>query len=123
MVHREDCHNLSHVNPERKIAISWEAEASAKPLHHSVRLEVHAIDRVGVLKDILSKIAEANTNVTNAKVKILPDQTAVIDLTVDIADLSHLEALRKSIHKVPDVVSVTRQTGTALGQLPGAKAP
>jgi GTP diphosphokinase / guanosine-3',5'-bis(diphosphate) 3'-diphosphatase len=107
MVHRDDCLNLLHVNPERKMWVSWDGQK--KPQKHTVKLEIHSIDRVGVLKDILIQIADNNTNVTSARVKTLPNQTAIIEVSVDILDLGSLESLKEVIRRVPDVVSVKRQ--------------
>jgi GTP diphosphokinase / guanosine-3',5'-bis(diphosphate) 3'-diphosphatase len=108
MVHRDDCLNLEHVNPDRKMWVSWDG-GQQKPQKHAVKLEIHAFDRVGVLKDILIQIADNETNVTSARVKTLPNATAIIEVGVDIVDLSSLESLKQVIHRVPDVVSVKRQ--------------
>jgi GTP diphosphokinase / guanosine-3',5'-bis(diphosphate) 3'-diphosphatase len=107
MVHRDDCMNLSQVNPERQMMVSWDGQK--KPQNHTVKLEIYSIDRVGVLKDVLIQIADSNTNVTSARVKTLPNQTATIEVSVDIQDLNSLESLKDIIRRVPDVISVKRQ--------------
>lgn len=108
MIHRDDCVNLSHSNPNRRMYVSWEGEQASK---HSVKLDVHVIDRVGVLKDILTKIADYNTNISNTKVKILQDHTAMIEVTLDVDSLKHLDRVREAIYQVNDVISVRRQRG------------
>jgi RelA/SpoT family (p)ppGpp synthetase len=117
MIHREDCINLNHVNPERQMEIAWEHE-SDKVAHHSVKLEINVIDRVGVLKDILTQIADTNTNLTDAKVRNLPDKSAIIEVTVDIQNLDHLDRIKNSILKVNDVITVRRHQ-PKLGQKNG----
>ena len=107
MVHRDDCMNLTQVNPERKMWVSWDGQK--KPQKHAVKLEIHGIDRVGVLRDVLIQIADNQTNVTSARVKTLPNQTALIEVGVDIMDLNSLESLKEVIRRVPDVISVKRQ--------------
>lgn len=107
MIHREDCINLNHVNPERQMLVSWEGEVE-KAATHSVKLEIHTIDRLGVLKDILTQIADTNTNLTDAKVRTMPDKSAVIEITIDIQNLEHLERIKESILRVNDVISVRR---------------
>jgi guanosine-3',5'-bis(diphosphate) 3'-pyrophosphohydrolase len=106
MIHRDDCINLSHVNPDRQMWVNWEGDQGK---NHSVKLEVQVIDRVGALKDILTEIADTNTNVTGARVKVTPDQTALVEVTVEISDLAHLETLKTRIRRVKDVISVKRQ--------------
>jgi guanosine-3',5'-bis(diphosphate) 3'-pyrophosphohydrolase len=108
MIHRDDCNNLQHANPERKMRVSWEGEQQSK---HSARLDVHSIDRVGVLKDILTKIADYNANICNTRVKMLADQTAIVELVLEVQSLSHLDRIRDAIYQVPDVISVRRQKG------------
>ncbi len=108
MVHRLDCINMSHVNPERVMELDWLGEVK-NDKNHTVRLEAHVIDRLGVLKDILGKIAEIHTNVSNIRVKLHKDNTANIELTVDVSNLEHLEGVKRAIQKVPDVISVKRQ--------------
>jgi GTP diphosphokinase / guanosine-3',5'-bis(diphosphate) 3'-diphosphatase len=108
MIHRDDCLNLHHANPNRRMYVSWEGENQAR---HSVKLDIHLIDRMGVLKDILTKIADCNANISNTKVKILPDKTAVIELTIEVESLKHLDRVREAIYQVNDVISVRRQRG------------
>ena len=114
MVHRDDCQNLSHVNPERMMKISWTQTSSSqetpnnKKNYHSIRLDIHVIDRVGIFKDVLSRIADINTNISNARVKMLNNHTAIIEITVDIADVEHLEKVKRAIAKLGDVITVTR---------------
>jgi RelA/SpoT family (p)ppGpp synthetase len=109
MVHREDCCNLEHVNPERVMWVDWEGSPSAPQQTHAVRLEILVIDRMGVFKDILGQIADTHTNLSQARVKTLPDHTALIEVTIDTRNTEHLETVRKAILSVPEVVSVIRQ--------------
>jgi guanosine-3',5'-bis(diphosphate) 3'-pyrophosphohydrolase len=118
MIHREDCLNLDHANPNRRMYVSWEGENQTK---HSVKLDIHVIDRVGVLKDILTKIADGNANLSNTKVKILPDRTATIEVTLEVENLKHLDKVREAIYLVNDVIGVRRQRGNQ--PLPPKKKP
>ena len=113
MVHREDCINLAQANPERKMAIGWEGSAAQKMTAptHTVKLDIHVIDRVGVLKDILARIADSNTNISGTKVRLHADQTASVEVSVDIQNLPHLERIKQSILQVSDVLSVKRHRG------------
>ncbi|HEY9751564.1 MAG TPA: ACT domain-containing protein, partial [Coleofasciculaceae cyanobacterium] len=64
--------------------------------------------RVGVLKDILSRLTDNNINVRNAQVKTFPDQTAVIDLGIDIRDHDQLERTFSQVRKLSDVLNLRR---------------
>lgn len=107
MIHRDDCTNLQHANPERRMLINWEG-SSKESTRHFVKLTVYVIDRVGVLKDILTQIANCNVNLANTKVKLAADGTALIDLTVEVESLDHLEKVRGAIMQVNDVISIRR---------------
>ncbi len=109
MVHRNDCKNLDHVTVERKMALFWEEDVEAYHQTHTVRLEVHVIDRVGVMKDILGRIADTHTNVSNVRVKMGGDGTANIELTVDVVNAHHVERVKSAIRRISDVVGVKRQ--------------
>jgi guanosine-3',5'-bis(diphosphate) 3'-pyrophosphohydrolase len=111
MVHRDDCNNLGTANPARLMTVQWEGQASSS---YSVRLDVHVIDRVGVLKDILTKIADFNTNLGNTKVILNTDGTAMVEVTLDVENLRHLDRVRDAIAQVHDVISVRRQSNLGL---------
>jgi len=118
MVHRVDCNNLSHVNPERMMELDWQG-GDSEGTQRAIRLDIHVIDRVGVLKDILAKVADTSTNVSNVRVKLHSDNTANIELTVDVSDVDHIERLKSALRRLPDVMSVTRQQFRASRFNPG----
>ncbi|MDH4380191.1 MAG: bifunctional (p)ppGpp synthetase/guanosine-3',5'-bis(diphosphate) 3'-pyrophosphohydrolase [Vampirovibrionales bacterium] len=109
MVHRADCQNLNHVNPERRMELYWSEGSTVQHESHTVRLEVLVIDRVGVLKDILGRIADTHTNVSNIRVKMQTDGTAILELTVDVSNAQHVERVKAAIQRLPDVVAIKRQ--------------
>ena len=119
MVHRDDCQNLSHTNPERLLAIHWggksgsggaSAEGSGKSTQR-VKIDIDVIDRVGVLSDILLKIAQCSTNISNTQVKLHKDHTATVTITVDIQNLNHLDRVKQAVLEINDVLSVKRHRG------------
>ncbi len=65
-------------------------------------------DRVGVLKDILSRLSDYNINVRSAQVKTYPGQTAVINLGIDVLDHDQLERIFTQIRKMSDVLKLHR---------------
>ena len=71
-------------------------------------IQIDVIDRVGVLKDILSRLTDNNINVRNAQVKTFPDQTATINLGIDIRDHAQLERTFSQVKKLSDVLNIRR---------------
>jgi len=65
-VHREDCTNLKNLLQEeqsRIIEVSWDKNA---PLKFNVEIEIEALDRTKLLKDITNLISEYDLNIVSA---------------------------------------------------------
>jgi GTP pyrophosphokinase len=109
-IHRQGCPNVEKVAGDRLVPVSWnQAEpTSGRPQTYPVDIQIEVIDRVGILKDILSRLTDNNINVRNAQVKTYPNQTAIIDLGIDIRDHEQLERTFSQIKKLSDVVNLRR---------------
>ncbi len=108
-IHRQGCLNLDRVEFSRLVPVSWNPTGDRdRPTTYPVEVQVEVIDRVGVLKDLLSRLTDDNINVRNAQVKTFPDQTAVIDLGLDICDHTQLERTFTQIRKMSDVLNLRR---------------
>lgn len=110
-IHRQGCPNVSDIPGDRLIPVNWnplelDGSRHTYPIH--VRIEV--IDRVGVLKDILSHLSDLQINVHKAQVNTFPGQTAEIDLGLDVRDHAHLEQTFHQIRKMTDVLKIRRMS-------------
>lgn len=70
-VHRSDCPNLAYYynnDTERLIEVEWDVDA---PATYQVEIEVKAIDRPLLTRDILNTIADTKTiiNAVNSRAK------------------------------------------------------
>jgi guanosine-3',5'-bis(diphosphate) 3'-pyrophosphohydrolase len=108
-VHSLTCPNVVNLmyDPERRIAVEWERGGEGA---YEVRIAVEVEDRPGLLAAITSVLASMNTDIRTAEAKTFDDHTAMIDLTLRIQDLKHLEKVVKSIRGVSGVIDVERQT-------------
>ncbi|MBF2073722.1 MAG: bifunctional (p)ppGpp synthetase/guanosine-3',5'-bis(diphosphate) 3'-pyrophosphohydrolase [Synechococcales cyanobacterium C42_A2020_086] len=108
-IHRQGCSNTEAVPGDRLIPVSWNApDTRSRPQTYPVQIQIEVIDRVGVLKDILSRLSDYNINVRSAQVKTIPGQTAVINLGIDIIDHEQLERIFTQIRKMSDVLQLRR---------------
>jgi GTP diphosphokinase / guanosine-3',5'-bis(diphosphate) 3'-diphosphatase len=109
-IHRQGCHNLENVECERLVPVRWNsaAENSARPHTYPVDIQIEALDRVGVLKDILSRLSDQGINVRHAQVKTAIGQPALMDLGIDIRDRSQLEHVFTQIRKMSDILNIRR---------------
>src|SRR5690554_1245138 len=106
-VHRANCHNLLTMqgeDPERVIEVSWgQADRSAYPVDVFVR----AWDRQGLLRDLLSVLANERVNVTAAHTESHPqDNTATMLLTIEIATLGNLGKVLAKLDQLPGLLEV-----------------
>jgi len=109
-IHRQGCPNVEQVPGDRLVPVNWNPteQDSGRPKTYPVDIQIEVIDRVGVLKDILSRLTDNTINVRNAQVKTFPDQTAIIDLGIDIRDHEQLERTFSQIRKLSDVLNLRR---------------
>jgi GTP diphosphokinase / guanosine-3',5'-bis(diphosphate) 3'-diphosphatase len=108
-IHRQRCSNVEQIPGDRLVPVSWNPHAEdGRPQTYPVDIQIEVIDRVGILKDILSRLTDNNINVRNAQVKTFPNQTATIDLGIDIRNHTQLEKTFSQIKKLSDVLNLRR---------------
>src|SRR5579871_1097416 len=84
-VHRADCPNVAYMtaSPERILQASWAASTQAT---HAVDVEVEALDRNGLLQDVMGVCSEHKTPVQSVTARVKRDRIASISLTLLIAN-------------------------------------
>ena len=108
-IHSQGCHNVEKVPGERIVPTSWNTEAEdGKPLTYPVDIQIEAMDRVGVFKDILARLSDRGINVCNAGVKTNRNKPALISLSLDICDRQQLEYVFQRISSMSDVLNIRR---------------
>jgi guanosine-3',5'-bis(diphosphate) 3'-pyrophosphohydrolase len=107
-VHRADCPNVAYMAtmPERILQASW---ADTESLQHSVDVEVEALDRAGLLQDVMGVCAEFKTSASSVTARVKRD-VAMISLTLQISNLDHLHKVLNKLRTLKDVRNVYRVT-------------
>jgi len=106
-VHRLDCPNMEDLarDPDRLIEVAWEENyQTARP----VEVQVTALDRSGLLKDVVSIIADARINMLSTASRANKSKIATLDLVLEIRDAQQLQYVMQKIAKVRDVMHVER---------------
>lgn len=106
-VHRLGCPNEQELtrDPERLIEVSWDVqEAELAP--HPVELRVHAWDRPGLLADVANVVADSN--IISAKARGFRDRTAVVEVHLQVRNLTQLTHLIARLESLPYVQHVDR---------------
>lgn len=109
-IHRQGCQNTDTVPGDRLVPVGWNLNAldQGQPQTYPVEIRIEVIDRVGVLKDILSRLSDNGVNVRSAQVTTFPNQTAMISLGIDIRDCSQMERIFAQVRKMSDVLNLHR---------------
>ena len=109
-IHRQGCPNVASVPGDRLIPVRWNSTeaTTGRPQTYPVMLKLEVIDRVGVLKDILSHLSDLKINVHRATVTTFPDQIAEIDLGIDVKDHAHFDRTVKKLRKMTDLLKLKR---------------
>ncbi len=106
-VHRLGCPNEKELakDPERLIEVSWDAtEAELAP--HPVELRVYAWDRPGLLADVANVVADSN--IISAKARGYRDRTAIVEVHLEVRNLTQLTHLITRLENLAYVQHVDR---------------
>jgi guanosine-3',5'-bis(diphosphate) 3'-pyrophosphohydrolase len=104
-VHRRDCYNVVNEDEkERLIEVEWGYTDSQYP----VSIQVEALDRVGLVRDISTVVAEEKVNITSMNVTEHDDRTTTLYLALETKGLAQLSRLLARISGIRGVHSVAR---------------
>ena len=104
-IHRHDCYNIIHEKEkERLIKVEWERADSLYP----ISIKIEAWDRVGLMRDITTIVAEEGVNIAAVNLTNHDDHTTSAFITLEARGLSQLNQLLAKIDGVRGVISVAR---------------
>jgi len=105
-VHSKNCPNVQNLlyDVDRRITVEW---AGPKSSLYPVKLTLITADRQGLLAEVTSAISDVHSNIQNIEART-GDNQALIDVTLDIVDMQHLESIVSSLKKIEGVYEVQR---------------
>lgn len=104
-VHRQDCYNVvNEEEKERLIKVEWGQSDSQYP----VSIQVEALDRVGLVRDISTVVAEEKVNIAGMNVIEHDDRTTTLYLTLETKGLAQLSRLLARMGGIRGINSVFR---------------
>ena len=107
-IHRQDCTNVESIPRERRLPVRWNPKPDGDRQNFPVQLRIEAIDRVGILKDILMRLSDGGINVSDARVKTAVGRPACIDLRVELQGADQLTRTLAQIRAMADVIGIAR---------------
>ena len=109
-IHRQDCINVVNEDErERLMPVDW-AQAD---LLFPVKVRVDVWDRVGLVRDITTMVAEEKVNIAGVNLVNNDDQTISLYFIFETKDLAQLSRLLAKTEGIRGVISVSRVGGGA----------
>lgn len=108
-IHRADCKNFENTEEmkSRFIEVAWRVDEEAT---FTTEIQVIAPDRKGLLSEVTSVITAINLVVTGVSAKLLKSGVAVINLSIEISDITKLNGLLNKLKNLDDIIEVKRVT-------------
>ena len=112
-VHRRDCFNVLHEDEkQRLVEVEWGRTGDLYP----VAVQIEAWDRVALLRDISTIIAEEKVNMVAVRTQERDDGTTAISLTLETQGVNQLSRLLSKFEMVRGVISATRHAPDSVSQ-------
>ena len=104
-VHKADCVNALHTEPERAIPVSWADEGAGT---FSANLQMICYDHPSLLGEISAFISEMNLPLTAISVKLNKNKTCNITSTIQVQSREQLDNAIRKLQKRSDVIEAYR---------------
>ncbi|MBW8827045.1 MAG: bifunctional (p)ppGpp synthetase/guanosine-3',5'-bis(diphosphate) 3'-pyrophosphohydrolase [Acidobacteria bacterium] len=115
-VHRADCANavsLGSKQGDRMVDVEWDRDHGSDTF--VVSIEVQALDRARLLRDVSSVLSDNHVNILSSQTQAGADRISRMRFDFELADPSHLDSLIGSLRRIEGVYDAYRL-------LPGAPA-
>lgn len=105
-VHRQDCPNAKILSAEgeRLLEVAWDLRASGT---FAVAIQVEALDRPKLLRDVTTAVSDLGINITSAT-STVRDGLANLSYTFEVADPAQLAKILTTVRKVESVYDAYR---------------
>jgi GTP pyrophosphokinase len=113
-VHRTDCPNVVHSREkERFVDVEWGERGRMFP----VAIKIEAWDRVGLIRDLSTVIAEERINIGNLGTDPHDDRTVTVSVTFETTGVEQLYRLFARIEGIQGVFGVARETDATVREI------
>jgi GTP pyrophosphokinase len=110
-VHRTDCSNLREMaakNGERLIEVEWGQPHAAAASVYPVDVAIHAVDRQGLLRDVLEIFNKEKMNVVGVQTQSVKGM-AMMTFTVEVSEAGRLGRVLATVAELSGVESARRR--------------
>ncbi|WP_297740512.1 bifunctional (p)ppGpp synthetase/guanosine-3',5'-bis(diphosphate) 3'-pyrophosphohydrolase [uncultured Tessaracoccus sp.] len=109
-VHLRSCNNVPSLleQPERIIDVRWSNNPGDTFV---VTLEMHGIDRTGLLSDVSTMLTAQHIDILSVKIESAKQRQFTGKITFEAADPTHLKHIINQVRRIPGVFDVYRTQG------------
>lgn len=107
-IHRIDCSHLQKSNPARILDARW-VTGQRGAQKYSVRIVVEAANRIGLIRDITSVVADMNVNILDFSLKNQDEKFVVRSLLLEVEGYEQLDEILRRLETITGVVDVMRE--------------
>ena len=110
---------IARTSSTPRILSDWSRSPGAIPVKRRSRSrsKSSAWDRVGLLKDVSTLLADERVNIVSVLTTTHDDRSVTLYATVEVEGISQLSTILHKLEGVRDVYEVRRETGTALARV------
>ncbi len=107
-VHRASCVNVINTpDQERLLELTWDDTATDNTV--PVPIILRAFDRVGLVRDISTELADERINILNLESHTHDNREVTIRLILELLDLKQLSRVVHRLEMIPDVIEAHRE--------------
>ncbi|MGA0194290.1 MAG: ACT domain-containing protein, partial [Ilumatobacteraceae bacterium] len=108
-VHRADCSNAESLAADqaaRLVDVEWDGSSAETVFRAAV--EVMALDRSRLLRDVANALSEQHVNIVSCSTHTGNDRVAKMRFEFELADAGHLESVIRMIKRIDGVYDASR---------------
>jgi GTP pyrophosphokinase len=105
-IHKANCHNLLATDPQRRIEVSWSADAKTV---HRAQIYLVTQNKKGMLAAVSNAISMDDANIVELEAKTTSDNLSTSNIVLEVEDLDHLSRLLQHIRQIDGVIEARRR--------------
>ncbi len=105
-IHKRGCNQTLSFDPRRLVPVSWDEKIKTQ---RNVKIQVHTLDKVGILAAMTQSIASGGANIIAAQAITNPEGRAVNTFEVSVETAAQLANIIRALERIDGVIRVERQ--------------
>jgi len=108
-IHRKECPQVKAIrDKDRLLPAEWDESTETSFL---TGIDIYGLNRTGILSEVTQVLSDHRVSVTDIRIKYPSEETAKVELTVDIYNTQELNSIIHKLKMIPDIVDAVRSKG------------